>query len=145
MTVNKSAFGAAGFGYPRIASVHASPSKTGNNTECVQVCTTPFAREVNNSSGNEADNSRIESKITLFPNPADDYLNISFIPAKSDNSNISLYDINGKLVSYIYNGMTEERKIYQKRIDTRLFKTGIYLIKFQNGDLITTKKLVIKK
>ncbi|HXH19687.1 MAG TPA: SdrD B-like domain-containing protein, partial [Chitinophagales bacterium] len=33
--VDLSVFGSAGFGYPRIASVHASPSKTGNNTEIV--------------------------------------------------------------------------------------------------------------
>ena len=38
VTVNKSAFGSAGFGKPVITSVHASPSKTGNNTECVQLC-----------------------------------------------------------------------------------------------------------
>ncbi|MGG9972476.1 SdrD B-like domain-containing protein [Ferruginibacter sp. SUN002] len=35
VTVKKSAFGAAGFGFPVVASVHASPSKTGNNTEIV--------------------------------------------------------------------------------------------------------------
>ncbi len=45
--VQKSAFGAAGFGYPLITSVHASPSKTGNNTEpvetvpCVSLTPTP--------------------------------------------------------------------------------------------------------
>jgi protocatechuate 3,4-dioxygenase beta subunit len=35
VTIKLSAFGAAGFGYPDIATVHASPSKTGNNTEVV--------------------------------------------------------------------------------------------------------------
>ncbi len=34
-TVDLNAFGSAGFGFPLIASVHASPSKTGNNTEPV--------------------------------------------------------------------------------------------------------------
>jgi hypothetical protein len=33
VTVDASAFGAAGFGSVNVASVHASPSKTGNNTE----------------------------------------------------------------------------------------------------------------
>jgi len=43
-TVNLSVFGAAGFGFPDIVEVHASPSKTGNNTEpvdsfhCVPPC-----------------------------------------------------------------------------------------------------------
>lgn len=35
VTVKPTAFGAAGFGIPSIASIHASPSKTGNNTEVV--------------------------------------------------------------------------------------------------------------
>ncbi|MFN4253371.1 MAG: HYR domain-containing protein, partial [Saprospiraceae bacterium] len=35
VTVSKSAFGASGYGRPEITSVHASPSKTGSNTEVV--------------------------------------------------------------------------------------------------------------
>ncbi len=47
VTVKLSAFGAAGFGSPSIVEVHASPSKTGNNTEevvpgpCPVVCANP--------------------------------------------------------------------------------------------------------
>ncbi len=37
VTVKASAFGSAGFGYPRLTSMHASPSKTGSNTEPVAV------------------------------------------------------------------------------------------------------------
>ncbi|HXH19714.1 MAG TPA: T9SS type A sorting domain-containing protein [Chitinophagales bacterium] len=36
VTINLSAFGAAGFGYPDIVFVHASPSKTGHNSEPVE-------------------------------------------------------------------------------------------------------------
>ena len=38
VTVKESAFGPGGLGRPEIASVHASPSKTGNNTEPVVKC-----------------------------------------------------------------------------------------------------------
>ncbi|MBI3537664.1 MAG: hypothetical protein HY070_08925, partial [Chloroflexi bacterium] len=43
VTVKTTPFGASGFGKPVIASVHASPSKTGNNTEPVSPvpCATP--------------------------------------------------------------------------------------------------------
>ncbi|MGE4069237.1 MAG: cadherin-like domain-containing protein, partial [Vicinamibacterales bacterium] len=37
VTINPAAFGSAGFGYPRITSMHASPSKTGNETEPIAV------------------------------------------------------------------------------------------------------------
>lgn len=33
VTVRSEVFGAAGFGYPRVTDLHASPSKTGNDTE----------------------------------------------------------------------------------------------------------------
>ncbi len=46
VTVNISAFGTAGFGYPVIASVHASPSKTGNNTEVVEPTDCPNTLEL---------------------------------------------------------------------------------------------------
>jgi len=41
MTVDLAAFGSAGFGYPVITSIHASPSKTGNNTEPVTLIECP--------------------------------------------------------------------------------------------------------
>jgi hypothetical protein len=37
VTVDKAAFGAAGFGYPRIVAMHASPSKSGVETEPLMV------------------------------------------------------------------------------------------------------------
>jgi hypothetical protein len=50
VTVYNSAFNAGGgFGYPLITSVHASPSKTGNNTECVQPCTPVSVTAVGNN------------------------------------------------------------------------------------------------
>ncbi len=37
VTLNPAAFGSAGFGYPRITDMHASPSKTGSNSEPLTV------------------------------------------------------------------------------------------------------------
>lgn len=43
VTVKKSVFGTAGFGQPYITGIHASPSKTGNNTEIVIPGSCPVA------------------------------------------------------------------------------------------------------
>ena len=45
VTVRSEAFGAAGFGYPRVESMHASPSKTGNHTEPLTVVDCSVPRE----------------------------------------------------------------------------------------------------
>jgi hypothetical protein len=49
VTVKASAFGAAGFGTPSISGVHASPSKTGNNTELVVPGTCPGMMKIGNN------------------------------------------------------------------------------------------------
>src|SRR4029079_2025403 len=46
VTINLSAFGSAGFGHPEISGVHASPSKTGNNTEIVNPGPCPSTLEL---------------------------------------------------------------------------------------------------
>jgi low affinity Fe/Cu permease len=55
VTVNQSVFGTAGFGYPAIASVHASPSKTGNNTEVVNPGPCPGSLTLGNQVWNDRD------------------------------------------------------------------------------------------
>ncbi|GIV33142.1 MAG: hypothetical protein KatS3mg031_0677 [Chitinophagales bacterium] len=42
VTVDLHAFGPAGFGYPQISEIHASPSKTGNNSEIVVPGNCPY-------------------------------------------------------------------------------------------------------
>ena len=91
------------------------------------------------------DDTRMEAKIGLYPNPASDHVNVVFVPARTAKSSIELYDITGKLIVSIYNGDIEQGKPYQKRIDTRSLSAGVYLIRFRNGEFIETKKLVITK
>jgi hypothetical protein len=62
VTVKQSVFGAAGFGSPSIVEVHASPSKTGNNTEdvvpgpCPVVCVNPPNAGANQTLGCDSNN-----------------------------------------------------------------------------------------
>ena len=85
------------------------------------------------------------NQFSIFPNPAENNVNITFVPAKTDNSSVALYDKNGNLVSYLFNGMTEGGNTYQRKIDTRSLTSGVYIIKFQNGNVISNQKLVITK
>jgi hypothetical protein len=68
VTVKQSAFGPAGFGYPSIASVHASPSKTGNNSEIVIPgpcpCNVKVTGTVTNATCNGSNTGAINLTIT---------------------------------------------------------------------------------
>jgi hypothetical protein len=99
----------------------------------------------NASEVQSADDSRFEGRASLFPNPTSEYVNVVFVPSHTGKSSIAMYDISGKLITNIYNGEIEKGKRYQKRIDIRPYAAGVYIIKFQNGEFIETKKLVIAK
>ena len=78
----------------------------------------------------------------LFPNPANNYVNIAFNEAMLSNKiNVGIYDVLGKQVlnrTYPANGSTN------KRIDTSSFQSGIYIVRVGDGTSFTTKKLVIQ-
>lgn len=70
--------------------------------------------------------------VSVFPNPAKDFINVSEIPV---GSALEIYDMTGKLV---YSKKVNTQKV---NISTTPFKNGLYLIKV-NGNV---SKLIISK
>jgi hypothetical protein len=114
------------------ASISLTPNCSGGATTKVSDTQSP-------------DDSKMEAQVGLFPNPASEYVNVLFVPSHTAKSSIEMYDISGKLVVNIYNGEVQQGKQYQRRVDTRNFAAGVYIIRFRNGEFIETKKLVIAK
>lgn len=89
--------------------------------------------------------------ITLFPNPANDYVIVenrdSFlqrIRKYSDDGVFSMHilDLNGKQVKSI----NLNAKLYQQKVDVSGLNNGVYFVKFMFSDvLIGTEKLVIAR
>jgi len=78
--------------------------------------------------------------IRLYPNPADNYANISVEGNSNENIKISIYNILGE--NYNLPILKEKDSIY--RIDTQSLITGIYFIKITNNKGISkTLKLAI--
>ena len=63
VTVKASAFGASGFGNPLITGIHASPSKTGNNTEVVIASNCPGIMKLGNTVFNDANSDGIKQLV----------------------------------------------------------------------------------
>jgi len=90
----------------------------------------------------------VENSINIWPNPASDKLNYSFYSDVDGKLNISLFDINGKLVSVLID------KAYQKGLVSGTVgmkgyagysvKPGIYFVKIKMGNSVITKKLIIQ-
>jgi hypothetical protein len=82
--------------------------------------------------------------LKITPNPAHDWITIDFNGLKGMNAAITIYDLTGRLVGNIYTGTTKQGN-NPVRYSVKNLTTGIYFIKFNNGDRTITKKIVIQK
>ena len=80
----------------------------------------------------------IEKSITLYPNPTTDILkiNLGISSSESDIQNISIYDINGRIVS--------KTTDFKSDIDISKLSKGTYLVKIQFTNSVVTKKILVK-
>ena len=86
------------------------------------------------SSVSEKDN--LSNQLSVYPNPATDYVNISRIPKGAD---IRITDIGGKV---IYKTTTTQDQL---KINTTGFLKGIYLIQVSDKGKVFSSKLFINK
>ena len=88
-----------------------------------------------------SENELNQLNISVFPNPANDLLVIQVGNLVKYDLEVQLFDITGKLInkSRINTGSTIAY------FDTQTLYDGIYIIKVSNGEMQTTKKIIIKK
>jgi hypothetical protein len=84
-----------------------------------------------------------ESNYSIFPNPAQNELNIDFTLASNKTVEIRLYDITGKLV--FTHSMKGVEGLNKNVIDISSLNKGIYMLECNDGDKIQTSKLLIEK
>jgi hypothetical protein len=88
-----------------------------------------------------ADNSAV-SNLNLFPNPANDQVNISFETSGTSDVIISLLDISGRLVSNIAEKKDQIGKIVES-VNISQLAEGFYIVKIEANGLTTQQKLNI--
>ena len=76
-------------------------------------------------------NGTEDNKINIYPNPAN---NVLFIYGITQNTKVSIFDLNGKLI--LSNYLTEAQ------INISNLSGGIYIIRFENSTGIVTRKFV---
>jgi hypothetical protein len=122
-----------------------SNSSYENFTAClVGNAVTVVARSASGES--QAQESRnTDEKLKVIPNPASGNATIQFMPSVSGQSRIAIFTSSGTLVSVAYSGLTEQGKMYHKRIDVSKWASGLYIIQFKNGDTLEFRKLIIAR
>jgi hypothetical protein len=79
-------------------------------------------------------NEVFASKVGVYPNPAKDFIQLA---TSEIITNIEVYNVIGKKV-------LSNKNFVDNRVDTSSLPQGIYLLKFSNGKVIGTKKIVIE-
>ncbi len=88
------------------------------------------------------DNRREEITLRLFPNPATDKLTFDYIGADANAEfRVQIFDVNGrKLFTQNYAATARIRA----SISTKDFSSGVYFVRFTNGEVQSSRKLIIK-
>jgi hypothetical protein len=81
--------------------------------------------------------------VTVTPNPANGFVNVSFIPGENGAARIGLYTLEGKKIFEQETGILEAGFMYAKKIDVSGLTTGVYVIHVKGSKEIITKKVMI--
>ena len=77
--------------------------------------------------------------LSVYPNPA---VNETFVTVENAGLNtISVYDIKGRMVSTL---SVDAKKGEQVRLGTEMLNSGVYFVRVNNNDAVSTAKLVVK-
>ncbi|NQT77404.1 MAG: endonuclease [Bacteroidetes bacterium] len=84
----------------------------------------------------------MDGKVEVFPNPASDHVNISFVATEEFEFNISVSDISGKQL--IVEEYFAEQGVNKYNLDLNGFKQGVYLMSLRGEKGTLNYKLIIR-
>jgi lysophospholipase L1-like esterase len=100
-------------------------------------CVSTYTVKISVKNREEVISSDMSSNISLFPNPTNDSKFVVVIDELDCNSQIQIYDMQGKLA--FCSSITQNKS----EIDSKLAR-GIYIVKIFNGQYSINKKLTVK-
>ena len=136
-----------GMGMPTIVVLGGGSAHAVLGTPYVGFSTSDTATMANairgflNPSGVKETSQAINS-LDVFPNPANDKLNLTFNLDKNSTVKIELVDITGRTISVMSNETLMNGKI-NKTIETGSFAEGNYILKISTGETVINKKINI--
>jgi hypothetical protein len=83
--------------------------------------------------------------LPLYPNPAKEEVNIPFFLGERDGVMLGIFSLDGRLSKIILRGTPYDAGKHEVKLNTSDLVAGIYVIKFQAGGKLQTKKLIITK
>ena len=79
--------------------------------------------------------------VNVFPNPANNIINIAFDVQSTETLSLSLYDLSGKQV---LNKQTSISGFDKETVDVSTLPSGIYFLNLRSESIQQTQKIIIK-
>ena len=122
-----------------------SSSSFENYTACPPESSSALNTQITSSRMAEETNQVLNTgAIKVIPNPASEFITVSFVPKNTGNSKIILSAFDGRKLMEINNGVAEAGKQYWKKINVSNLPNGIYVIRILAGGIIKTEKIIIQ-
>lgn len=85
--------------------------------------------------------------VKAYPNPFSHVTTIEFTNSISENTNISVYSLDGKLVSELFNGRVEANEIYNVEFNADRLTAGVYIVQLvtESGETKRDKLILVKQ
>ena len=101
-------------------------------------------QEINLEATSLSTNSFELSNLSVYPNPSNGLINVSFQTTSNDPVEIVLFDLQGRKV-FKSKQNSNNQSMFNQSINTRRLSNGIYLLRAIQGNRSTTKRVVISK
>ena len=86
-----------------------------------------------------------KEQLMVFPNPANEIVNFSFVADDNSKSNIVVSDMVGKTIATVFHQQTDKGKRYFASLDVHDLSQGVYIIHYRSGNTTITQKLIIAR
>jgi hypothetical protein len=83
--------------------------------------------------------------LQAYPNPTNGDFTVKFSVPASQNVKAAIYDVTGKMVAPLMEGMADGGRLYEWPVNGELMEAGSYVIMVNTDAAVEHKKLVINK
>ena len=92
------------------------------------------------------ENSKLASgnNVSVYPNPASGIVSVSFTTIVTGKTKLELYDMSGKFVKNLYEGVLNKYARQKIELQTKSLPAGIYIVSLQTANqIVSQSKLVV--
>jgi D-alanyl-D-alanine carboxypeptidase len=106
-------------------------------------CTQQVQKSITNSS--DIKSIQQAAFISAYPNPFTSHVTLSFKVPDAGPVNLSLYDMNGRLISTLYSKDAQKNVVHTVSFESKGLAAGVYIARLQTKESVMQQKIILKR